>query len=98
MATTAQVKMLTRLGSRALDVAAGDEVACAWLGATDKRNERGGIDAAVLSNAEVGEVKAGLEHIIATPRCAHCHEPNPRGDCVTVRYYDDVYGPSCGLS
>lgn len=98
MATRAQQTMLARLGGRALAVAPGDEVACAWLGATDKRTERGGVDAGVLSNAEVDEVKAGLEHIIATPRCSHCHEPNPRGDCITVRYFDDVYGPSCGLS
>lgn len=98
MASRAQIEMLSRLGELAYRAGGGEEVAYAWLGATTKRNARGGIDAETLSNAEVSEVKEALSAIIDTLRCSHCHEPNPRGDCVTVRYFDEVYGPSCGLS
>lgn len=98
MASAAQLKMLSRLSRRAFEVGGPDEAACAWLDATEKRGERGGVDAETLTNAEVSEVKESLERIISRPRCSHCHEPTERGDHRYVRYYDDFYGPECGLS
>jgi uncharacterized protein with PIN domain len=102
MATTKQVSALDRLTKKAYAVARSDDVGYAALDITN------GQPYEALSNQQVSELMDMLRDEIDAERCSHCGEKLPpstslenrmtRAQHSLVRYYDDVYGPNCGLS